>query len=103
MLGSVAYCCLFVLLSLVTRRPVLLGLIYVLVWEGLLGRLLTGTGVLSVQQYVLTVAERISHSPVLPTHIGLPVSLAMTFIVTVGASLLAVDRLRSFSVVGETS
>src|SRR5262249_45426273 len=32
-LGSAAYCALFVALSLVTRLPVLVGLIYVLVWE----------------------------------------------------------------------
>ena len=31
-----AYCALFLALSLLTRRPVLLGLVYVLIWEGLL-------------------------------------------------------------------
>jgi ABC-2 type transport system permease protein len=101
--GSIAYSALFMLLSLLTRVPVLVGLAYILVWEGLLGRFLTGTSVLSIEQYVLTLAERVSHSDILSSKVSLPVALAMTFIFAVGATLLAIDRLRSFSVVGETS
>ncbi len=101
--GSIAYSALFMLLSLLTRVPVLVGLAYILIWEGLLGRLLSGTSVLSIEQYVLTLAERVSHSSVLSSTVSLPVALAMTFIFAVGATLLAIDRLRSFSVVGETS
>jgi ABC-2 type transport system permease protein len=101
--GSLAYCCLFAALSLLTRRPVLLGLVYVLVWEGLLTNLVSGTRVLSIQQYVVTVADRIAPSPVLNADVSLAVSLGMTFVFSVGATLLAIDRLRSFSVVGETS
>ena len=54
--GALAYCAVFVALSLLTRRPVLLGLVYVLIWEGLLGNVLSGTRVLSIQQYVITIA-----------------------------------------------
>jgi ABC-2 type transport system permease protein len=103
LLGSVAYCALFVLLSLLTRRPVLLGLLYVLVWEGLLGNNLSGTKVLSVQQYVIALADKVANSPFFSGDISLAVSFAMAFILTAGATLLAIDRLRSFSVVGETS
>ena len=45
-------------LSLVTRRPVLIGLVYVLLWEGLLTNLLTGTRLLAVQQYAVSVADQ---------------------------------------------
>lgn len=102
-LGTLAYTALFLLLSLLTKRPVLLGLIYVLVWEGLLGNILTGTRVLSVAQYVQAVADRIARSQLLDTTVTLPVALGMTFVFAVGATMLAVDRLRSFSVAGETS
>ena len=102
-LGSVTYCSLFVALSLVTRWPVLIGLAYVLIWEGLLTNLLTGTRVLSIQQYVLTVADRVGGTALLASNVSLAVSLAMAFIFTAGATLLAIDRLRSFSVVGETA
>jgi ABC-2 type transport system permease protein len=101
-LGAMAYTAVFIALSLLTRRPVLVGLVYVLIWEGLLGNLLSGTQVLSIQQYVIAVADRISQSPFLSTSVSLPVSLAMAFIFTVGATVLAIDRLRSFTVVGET-
>jgi ABC-2 type transport system permease protein len=101
--GAAAYCALFVLLSLVTRRPVLLGLIYVLIWEGVLTNVLVGTRVLSVQHYVLAVADRVAASDLLTTTVSVPVAAGMAFVVVVGATLLAVDRLRSFSVAGETS
>jgi ABC-2 type transport system permease protein len=103
LLGSVAYCSLFVALSLVTRRPVLVGLVYVLLWENLLGNFLSGTRVLSIQQYTLEVADRVSGSDLLSGNVSLAVSLSMSFVVAAGATVLAIDRLRSFSVVGETS
>ena len=104
LVGSIAYAALFVALSLLTRRPVLLGLIYVLIWEGLLGNLLSGTKVLSIQQYTIAVADRVAHSDtVLNTTVSFPVATGMAFVFAVGATLLAIDRLRSFSVVGETS
>ena len=81
----------------------LIGLAYVLIWEGLLTNLLTGTRVLSIQQYVLTVADRVAATDLLSSNVSLSVSLAMAFVFTAGAALLAIDRLRSFSVVGETS
>jgi ABC-2 type transport system permease protein len=101
--GSAAYCALFVLLSLITRRPVLLGLIYVLVWEALLALRVQGTRVLSVQQYVTAVIDRVASTDLIGTTVSVPVAAGMSFVVVVGATLLAIDRLRSFSVVGETS
>lgn len=101
--GAVAYSALFLALSLLTRRPVLLGLLYVLIWEGLLGNLLSGTRVLSIQQYVITLADAVSGTDLLTGLVSTPVSLVMTAVFTVGGVLLAIDRLRSFSVAGETS
>jgi ABC-2 type transport system permease protein len=101
--GSIAYSALFMALSLLTRRPVLVGLLYVLVWEGLLSNLLDGTRLLSIRQYVITAADRIAQSDILTARVSLPLALGMTFVFGVGATLLAIDRLRSFSVVGETS
>jgi ABC-2 type transport system permease protein len=102
-LGAFAYSAFFLLLSLLTRRPVLLGLVYVLVWEGLLGRFVSGTRVLSIEQYVITVADRIAPTDLLAGQVSLPVAVTMSVIVTVGCTVAAVDRLRSFSMAGETS
>ena len=50
----------------------LVGLLYVLIWEGLLGNLLTGTRVLSIQQYVITVADRIAPTDLLTATVRCP-------------------------------
>ncbi|MEH1168103.1 ABC transporter permease [Micromonospora sp. CPCC 205539] len=102
-LGALAYSALFLALSLLTRRPVLLGLVYVLIWEGLLGNFVSGTKVLSIQQYVIALADRIAPTGLLETSVSVPVASVMTALVSVGFTVLAIDRLRSFSVAGETS
>lgn len=102
-LGALAYSALFLALSLITRRPVLLGLVYVLIWEGLLGNFVSGTKVLSIQQYVIALADRLAPSGLLETSVSVPVAAVMSALVIVGFTVLAIDRLRSFSVAGETS
>ncbi|MFD0787474.1 ABC transporter permease, partial [Micromonospora azadirachtae] len=102
-LGALAYSALFLALSLLTRRPVLLGLVYVLIWEGLLGNFVSGTKVLSIQQYVIALADRLAPTSLLETSVSVPVAAVMTALVSVGFTVLAIDRLRSFSVAGETS
>ncbi|MEW1586238.1 ABC transporter permease subunit [Micromonospora vinacea] len=102
-LGALAYSALFLALSLVTRRPVLLGLVYVLIWEGLLGNFVSGTKVLSIQQYVIALADRLAPTGLLETSVSVPVASVMTALVSIGFTVLAIDRLRSFSVAGETS
>jgi ABC-2 type transport system permease protein len=101
--GAAAYSAFFLLLSLLTKRPVLLGLVYILVWEGLLGRFVSGTRVLSIEQYVITISDKIAPTTLLTGKVSLPVAIIMSVIVTVGCTVAAVDRLRSFSVAGETS
>jgi ABC-2 type transport system permease protein len=82
--GAVAYSALFLLLSLLTRRPVLLGLVYILVWEGLLGRFVSGTRIL-------------------PGKVNLTVAIVMSAIFAIGGTIYAINRLGSFSMAGETS
>jgi ABC-2 type transport system permease protein len=101
--GAVVYCALFVALSVLTRRAVAVGLMYVLLWEGLLSDLLSGTRVFSVQQYTLRIADSIASSPALEPRLSLPVALVMSVALTVGAVALATDRLRSFSLKGESA
>ncbi|MFI7546399.1 ABC transporter permease [Actinoplanes sp. NPDC049599] len=101
--GACAYSAFFLLLSLLTRRPVLLGLLYILVWEGLLARFVDGTRVLSIQQYVITIADRIAPTGILESRVSLTLAVVMAAIFVLGFTLLSVDRLRSFSMAGETS
>ena len=101
--GACAYSALFLLLSLLTRRPVLLGLVYILVWEGLLARFVSGTRVLSIEQYVITIIDKIAPTDIMTGRVSLPLAITMSAIFTVGCTVAAIDRLRSFSVAGETS
>ncbi|WP_405107563.1 ABC transporter permease [Micromonospora sp. NBC_01405] len=101
--GALAYSALFLALSLLTRRPVLLGLVYVLIWEGLLGTVVSGTRVLSIQQYVIALADRIAPTGLLQGDVSVPVAAVMSALISIGFTVLAIDRLRSFSVAGETS
>ncbi|WP_020524438.1 ABC transporter permease subunit [Catelliglobosispora koreensis] len=102
-IGAIAYCSLFLALSVVSRRPVLIGLLYIAIWEGLLSNVVSGTRVLSVQQYVVTLAQKLAGTDLLMSTVKLPAAIIMTVVVTLGGLYLAITRLRSFSVAGETS
>ncbi|BAL85964.1 hypothetical protein AMIS_7440 [Actinoplanes missouriensis 431] len=101
--GAFAYSALFLLLSLLTRRPVLLGLVYILVWEGLLGRFLSGTRVLSIEQYVITIADKLEPTTILQSQVGVTTAIVMSVVFVVACTLAAINRLGSFSLAGETS
>ena len=57
--AGAAYCALFVLLAVVTRNAVVVGLLYALVWESLVGQLVPGAQALSIQQWSLWVTEQV--------------------------------------------
>jgi len=100
--GALVYSAIFLALSLVTRRPVLLGLVYVIIWEGLLSNIVSGTRVLAVQQYVVSIADRIASTEMLDTTVSIGVAITMSAVVTVLFTVLAIRKLRTFSVAGET-
>jgi ABC-2 type transport system permease protein len=102
-LGALAYCALFLALSMITRRPVLLGLLYVMIWEGLLGNVVSGTKVLSVQQYVVSLAARWADTDLFSGTVKIGVALAMSAAMIVAGTWVTISRLRSFSIAGETS
>ena len=103
MVGACAYSAFFLLLSLLTRRPVLLGLVYILIWEGLLAQFVSGTRVLSIEQYVIAITDRIAPDRPAERHGVAARHDRDERAVTVGCTVFAVDRLRSFSMAGETS
>ena len=100
--GAVVYVAIFLALSVATRRAMAVGLIYVLVWEGLLASFVSGIGVLSVQQYSLSVAHSIAHAgDEIPANVSLPVAIPMLLVVIVVAVRLAMDRLSGYRISGE--
>jgi ABC-2 type transport system permease protein len=58
--GGAAYACAFAALGILTSRALIAGLVYVLLWEGVLAGLLEGTRYLSVRQATLGLATAIT-------------------------------------------
>jgi ABC-2 type transport system permease protein len=101
LVGSVIYTAVFVMASVLTTRAIALGLLYVLIWEGLLGNLVGGARILSVAHYSLGVANAIYPDQNLNAGLSLSTSLILGVVVTVGALILATRRLSAFAIKGE--
>ena len=99
--GSVIYNAFFVMISVLTTRAIAVGLLYLLIWEGLLGNLVSGASELSIGQYSLGVANSIAHDPGLNAHLTLATVVTAGAIVTVAALALAIRRLGVFSLKGD--
>jgi ABC-2 type transport system permease protein len=97
--AGTTYSALFLAVSAVTRHAVIVSLLFVLIWEGLLGNLLSGVAWLSVAQWGLRIGYEVSTELTDPT--TLPWAVAASGVVTVGGVWFAGDRLRSFSLRGE--
>ncbi len=103
--GSVIYNALFVMATAVfsPSRALAFGLLYVLLWEGLLASLVPGVGLLSAEHYSLAVANSIAHNSALHANLTAGTGVGMGLVVTVAALVLAVNRLSSFSLKGDVA
>jgi ABC-2 type transport system permease protein len=99
--GSIAYGAIFVLINVLTRHAVVAGLAYALIWESLVGGFVPGARQLSVEQWALSVADWVATSPAVHAEVALMAALGLLAVVTVGATVLAGQRLRSLSIAGE--
>jgi ABC-2 type transport system permease protein len=101
LVGSVIYSAVFVMASVLTTRAIAVGLLYVLIWEGLLGNLVGGARILSVAHYSLGIANAIYPDQNFNAGLSLSTSLILGVVVTVGALVLATRRLSAFAIKGE--
>ncbi|MFN2417818.1 MAG: hypothetical protein ABR593_02705, partial [Candidatus Limnocylindria bacterium] len=99
--GALEYTAVFLALSLVTSRALVIGLAYVVVWEGVVAGLFAGTRILSVRQHALAVADALVDEGV-TAELALATALPIGVAVTVGAVVLAVRRLSLVELRGET-
>jgi ABC-2 type transport system permease protein len=104
LVAGTTYCALFLLLAVLTRNAVVIGLIYALAWETLVGSLVPGAQALSIQQWSLALtrivvdgAEELAVTAAVRPEVALP----LLAIVGVGATVLAGSRLRSLRLTGE--
>lgn len=99
LVAGTTYSGLFLALSSFTRHAVVLGLIFVLVWEGLAGGFLSGVAWLSVGQWGIQVGHSVSS--LLGDPVNLTWALLASLVVTLGGVWFAGDRLRSFALTGD--
>ena len=97
--GAAVYSTVFFALSLVTGRALAIGLVYILVWEGVLAGLLEGIRTLSIRQYTLAISAAIAHPGVTdPALLDARTALALAAIAVIGATVIAVRRLAAFEI-----
>ena len=102
--ASLLYAGIFLALSLYTRRALILGLLYVIGWEGALSRVFIGTRALSVREYATTLAEAAADLR-LDAAFSSPLEPAVAAWMGAGmlavALVMAVTRLRAIELVEE--
>jgi ABC-2 type transport system permease protein len=101
LVASIAYAAMFLLLGTVTRHAVVFGLVYALVWEALFGSLVQGARTLSVQQWSLAVAQKVTDGDLVTSEVGLSTAVILLTVVTVGATWYAGQKLRTLKLAGE--
>lgn len=103
--GSVFYNALFVMLSAVfsPSRSLAFGLLYVLLWEGLLANLVAGVRLLSIGHYALAIANSIAHDAQLHSTLNIGTGVGMGIVVTAATLAVAVNRLTAFSIKGDVA
>ncbi len=103
--GSVIYNALFVMATAVfsPSRALAFGLLYVLLWEGLLAGLVPGVALLSANHYSLAIANSIANNSDLHANLTAGTGAGMGLVVTAAALVLAVRRLSVFSLKGDVA
>jgi len=97
--AGVAYCAFFLMLSVITKNAVVVGLIYALIWESLVGGLVPGAQDLSVQQWSLAVVKQVfgdgAYRLGIGSAVGFTTGLVLLVVLTVGATAYAGRRLQT--------
>ncbi|GHJ92047.1 ABC transporter permease [Streptomyces sp. NE5-10] len=101
LVASIAYSALFLLLGTISRHAVVIGLVYALVWEALFGSLIAGARTLSVQQWALALAEKVTGEGLISSDVALPTATVLLVVVTLGATWFAGHKLRTLTLAGE--
>jgi ABC-2 type transport system permease protein len=104
LVGSFAYSCIFVTLSVVTSRALIVGLIYVFLWERVVTLLFAGTRFFSVHDYSIAIADAISgvSRSIFEARMEGVTAIVLLVAVSAAAFYVGVRRLERFEI-GETS
>jgi ABC-2 type transport system permease protein len=101
--GALEYTAVFLALSIVTSRALVVGLAYVVIWEGVVAGLFAGTRIFSVRQHALAVADAFAGEGAVPAEIATSTGLLVAIAVAILAFVFSVRRLERVELRGETA
>jgi len=97
--AGTAYSAVFLLLAVTSRNAVVIGLIYALIWESLVGGVVPGAQTLSIQQWSLSVVHRVPGDTAdqvgLEAAVSFGTGATLLALVTVTAAVYAGRRLQT--------
>lgn len=99
LLGGIAYSALFLALAVISRHAVIIGLIYALIWESLIGGYVPGARTISVQQWAMSITGEVALEGEVTSAVSFGAGLVLLIALTVGAVVLASTKLRSLTLV----
>lgn len=102
-IGGLAYSALFLALSVMAKRPVAIGLVYLVLWENILVSYVSGARVFSVRQHATAIADSIGNTPLLESSVTVTTALIMSVVFIAVGTVGATQRLRSFALTGEAN
>lgn len=100
-LASVAYVAVFFMIAVLTRNSIIVGLLYALLWEGVLAGYVPGVRTVSVRQWALAPAEQMlqgNSAIAITSDVGLATGLILLAAATIGSVVISIQRLKVLSV-----
>ncbi len=99
LVATVTYSSIFMLVSLLISRALVAALIYLFVWESILGRFVPGLRYVSIRHFVASIFAAVAEDPrfALQDATGLSASIATLAVASVVAIVLATWRLRTMN------
>ena len=101
-IAGIAYSAVFLLLGVVSRNAVVIGLLYAVVWEALVGQFVPGARAISIQQWALAATEWIFEDAAsdasMSSAVGGVTGVVLLLAVTIGSTVYATHRLRSLRI-----
>jgi ABC-2 type transport system permease protein len=99
LVAGIGYGTFFLLLAVITRHAVVVGLLYALIWETLVGSYVPGAQALSIQQWSLAITEKVVGSDAeelgVTSAVSLGAAVPLLLVLIVGSTWYAGWRLRT--------
>lgn len=101
LVAGAVYCVLFLLLAVLTRHAVIIGLVYALAWESLVGSFVPGARNLSVQQWALSLTDAVLEPGLMSAHVGVSLAIILAVATFAAGTWFADVRLRGLVLTSE--